>query len=79
VTINFFPLVCDEIELIGSFSHVYDEDFASAVKLLGDGRIDAAPLITGRIVLDDIVDKGLEELLRDRAGNLKILVAPGGL
>jgi (R,R)-butanediol dehydrogenase/meso-butanediol dehydrogenase/diacetyl reductase len=79
VSINFFPLVCDEIELIGSFSHVYDEDFASAVKLLGDGRIDAKPLITGRIALDDIVDKGLEELLRNRAGNLKILVSPGGL
>lgn len=79
VPINFFQFVCDEIELIGSFSHVYDEDFAAAVKLLGDGRIDAAPFITGRIGLDDIVEKGLEELLRDKAGNIKILVSPRGI
>jgi len=76
VPINFFPLVCDEIELIGSFSHIYDEDFAAAVTLLGDGRINAEPLITGRIGLDDIVEKGLEELIANKAENLKILVSP---
>jgi len=76
VPINFFPLVCDEIQLIGSFSHIYDEDFASAVSLLGSGRIQAEPLITGRIGLDAIVEKGLEELIADKAGNLKILVSP---
>ena len=76
VPINFFPLVCDEIELIGSFSHIYDEDFAAAVTLLGDGRINAEPLITGRIGLDDIVEKGLEELIAHKSDNLKILVSP---
>jgi (R,R)-butanediol dehydrogenase/meso-butanediol dehydrogenase/diacetyl reductase len=76
VPINFFPLVCDEIQLIGSFSHIYDEDFAAAVSLLGSGRIQAEPLISGRIRLDDIVEQGLEELLADKAGNLKILVSP---
>jgi (R,R)-butanediol dehydrogenase/meso-butanediol dehydrogenase/diacetyl reductase len=76
VPINFFPLVCDEIQLIGSFSHIYDEDFAAAVSLLGSGRIQAEPLITGRIGLDDVVEKGLEELLANKAGNLKILVSP---
>lgn len=76
VPINFFPLVCDEIELIGSFSHIYDEDFAAAVTLLGSGRIQAEPLITGRIGLDDIVARGLEELIANKASNLKILVSP---
>ena len=73
---NFFPMVNNEIELIGSFSHVYDEDFKEAVAHLGDGRIKAEPLITSRISLDDLVEKGLNELLTNKTGNLKILVSP---
>jgi len=76
VPINFFPLVCDEIQLIGSFSHIYDEDFAAAVTLLGSRRINAEPFITGRIALDDMVEKGLEELIANKATHLKILVSP---
>ncbi len=76
VPINFFPVVGNEIQLIGSFSHIYDEDFAAAVALLGDGRINAGPLITGRIGLDDIVEKGLEELIANKAEHVKILVTP---
>jgi (R,R)-butanediol dehydrogenase/meso-butanediol dehydrogenase/diacetyl reductase len=73
---NFFPLVSNELELIGSFSHIYDEDFEAAVAYLGDGRIKAEPLITSRISLNDLVDKGLNELLTNKTGNLKILVSP---
>jgi len=76
VPINFFPVVGNEIQLIGSFSHIYDEDFAAAVALLGDGRVNAGPLITGRIGLDDIVEKGLEELIANKAEHVKILVTP---
>jgi (R,R)-butanediol dehydrogenase/meso-butanediol dehydrogenase/diacetyl reductase len=76
IPINLFPVVCEEIELVGSFSHIYDEDFAAAVTLLGDGRIDTGPLITGRIGLNDMVAKGLEELIANKAENLKILVTP---
>jgi len=73
---NFFPLVNNELELIGSFSHVYDEDFKTAVSFLGDGRIKVDPLITSRISLDDLIGKGLNELLSNKTGNLKILVSP---
>jgi (R,R)-butanediol dehydrogenase/meso-butanediol dehydrogenase/diacetyl reductase len=79
VPINLFPAVTNELQLIGSFSHVYDEDFATAVTLLGEGRIRAEPLITGRIRLDDLVEKGLQELISNKAKNLKILVSPQGM
>jgi (R,R)-butanediol dehydrogenase/meso-butanediol dehydrogenase/diacetyl reductase len=68
--------VINELELIGSFSHIYDEDFAAAVALLGDGRIRAEPLITARIPLADLVEKGLKQLISSKSNNIKILVSP---
>ena len=73
---NFFPLVNNELELIGSFSHVYDEDFQAAVNFLGDGRIKTEPLISSRIPLDDLIEKGFNELITNKTKNLKILVSP---
>jgi len=73
---DFFPVVVKELELIGSFSHIYDEDFASAVSLIGDGRIDAGPLIASRIPLADSVSRGLEELIEAKSVKLKIFVSP---
>ena len=70
-------LVCGEKSLIGSLSHVWDEDFRVALRLLGRGAVQAAPLITDRIPLSAAVSGGLT-LLRDEPGkHLKILVRPG--
>jgi 2-desacetyl-2-hydroxyethyl bacteriochlorophyllide A dehydrogenase len=69
-------LVRGEKSLIGSLSHVWDEDFAVALRLLGRGAVRAAPLITDRIPLSAAVSGGLT-LLRDQPGrHLKILVRP---
>jgi (R,R)-butanediol dehydrogenase/meso-butanediol dehydrogenase/diacetyl reductase len=76
VGINLFPVVCREISIRGSFSHIYDEDFAEAVDLLGAGKIQANPLITARLGIDDLVEKGFEELLRNKSEHLKILISP---
>ena len=76
VPMQLISVVIGEQELIGSFSHVYDEDFGPAVDLLGTGRITAEPLITARIGLDDLVLRGLEELASSKARHLKILVSP---
>jgi (R,R)-butanediol dehydrogenase/meso-butanediol dehydrogenase/diacetyl reductase len=54
----------------------YCGEFDSAIALLADGRIKAEPLITGKIKLDDIIDQGFEELLKNRESNIKILVSP---
>jgi (R,R)-butanediol dehydrogenase/meso-butanediol dehydrogenase/diacetyl reductase len=69
-------LVAPELEVIGSLAHVYDEDFRAAVRLLGDGRVDAERIVSHRVPLDGVVSDGLERLERAKAETLKILVRP---
>ena len=76
-TINFMSIVSTEKEIIGSLSHIYDEDYAAAIRLLSDGRIQAEPLISDRIALADLLAKGLHRLEAQAADTLKILVRPG--
>jgi (R,R)-butanediol dehydrogenase/meso-butanediol dehydrogenase/diacetyl reductase len=60
-------LVRGEKSLIGSLSHVWDQDFREALQLLGRRAVQAAPLITDRIPLSAAVTGGLA-LLRDETG-----------
>ncbi len=76
-SIDVLDMVLREIDLIGSLSHIYDEDFRQAVDLIADGRVDAASLITHRIALDDVVDQGFGALTGpQRERTLKVLVSP---
>jgi (R,R)-butanediol dehydrogenase/meso-butanediol dehydrogenase/diacetyl reductase len=75
---NFWSVVATEKELIGSLAHIYDEDFATAVWLLGEGRVNVARLISDRIPLQDLVARGLQRLEQQPADTLKILVRPNG-
>jgi (R,R)-butanediol dehydrogenase/meso-butanediol dehydrogenase/diacetyl reductase len=70
-------LVRGEKTLIGSLSHVWDEDFAIALGLLGRGAVAAAPLITDRIPLAAAVTDGLALLRDEPEKHVKILVRPG--
>jgi (R,R)-butanediol dehydrogenase/meso-butanediol dehydrogenase/diacetyl reductase len=70
-------LVAPEIELIGSLAHVYDEDFRAAVRLLGDGRVDAERIISHRVPLERVVEDGLHRLETAKDETLKIVVKPG--
>jgi (R,R)-butanediol dehydrogenase / meso-butanediol dehydrogenase / diacetyl reductase len=76
VEFNFFDVVATEKEIIGSLSHVYDEDYATAVRWLGDGRVLAEPLISARIPLDRLIPDGLDRLEQRPAETLKIIVQP---
>ncbi|MFB6171988.1 MAG: 2,3-butanediol dehydrogenase [Haloarculaceae archaeon] len=51
-------------------------EFPTVVQMLRDGRLDADPLITGRIGLDAIVDAGFERLRDPESEHVKILVEP---
>lgn len=73
-TLNFNALSFTEKEVTGSLG--YYGEFAPAIQLVSDGRIDVEPLITGKIRLEDIVDKGFEELVNRKEENIKILVKP---
>lgn len=76
-SVPVLDLVGSEKELIGSLSHVYDEDFATALMLLGRGTVRAEPIISDRIPLAHAVAHGLLALMNDPRSHLKILVRPG--
>lgn len=73
-SINFFDVVATEKQIIGSLC--YDVEFDPVIDLLSDGRLKAEPLITGKIKIDDIVEKGFEELVNRKEENIKIIVSP---
>jgi (R,R)-butanediol dehydrogenase/meso-butanediol dehydrogenase/diacetyl reductase len=75
--LDVLPVVTGERELIGSLSHVYDEDFTNAVTMLASGVVDAEPLITARIALSAALQDGLLAIGAPKAGQVKILVGPG--
>ncbi|MCJ1297798.1 hypothetical protein MMC08_000586 [Hypocenomyce scalaris] len=54
-----------------------DKDFKDTVKLFVDGKLKGVEnLVTSRILLDDIVEKGFEELVTNKDNQVKILVTP---
>jgi threonine dehydrogenase-like Zn-dependent dehydrogenase len=71
-------LVRGEKSLIGSLSHVWDQDFREALRLLGRGAVQAAPLITDRIPLNAAVTGGLALLRDEPEKHLKILAGEAG-
>jgi len=73
-SINFFNVVATEKKIIGTLC--YNGEFAPVIDFLGDGRLKAEPMITGKIKIDDIVEKGFEELINRKAENIKIIVSP---
>jgi (R,R)-butanediol dehydrogenase / meso-butanediol dehydrogenase / diacetyl reductase len=77
-TFNFFNIVATEKEIIGSLSHIYDEDYATAISWLGDGRIQAEPLISVRLPLDALVIDGLRRLEHHANETLKVIIQPHG-
>ena len=55
-TLNMLEIIDFEREVVGSISHIVDEDFKTAVKLLSDGRIRVSDLITQTVPLDQAKD-----------------------
>ena len=72
---NFFSLSGTDKKVVGSLAYTI-EDFKGLARLMAKGAIKAEPLITGRIGLEDIVDKGFLELINNKDENIKILVHP---
>ncbi|MDQ1443628.1 MAG: (R,R)-butanediol dehydrogenase / meso-butanediol dehydrogenase / diacetyl reductase, partial [Acidimicrobiaceae bacterium] len=77
VPIDMKDLLLGEKTVTASLSHVYDEDFATAVSLIDRGAVALDPLITDRIGLADVVDKGFNALVAEPGSHLKVIVLPG--
>ncbi|UTW14302.1 2,3-butanediol dehydrogenase [Marinobacterium rhizophilum] len=71
---NFLEIVSTEKQVIGSLA--YNGEFADVIALINDGRLNVTPLITGRIALANILDRGFEELVNNKDQNVKIIVSP---
>ena len=53
----------------------YANDHEEAIELVSSGKVDLAPFITSKIVVDDIVEKGFERLITNKDNEVKILVS----
>jgi (R,R)-butanediol dehydrogenase/meso-butanediol dehydrogenase/diacetyl reductase len=60
--------------IIGSLG--YNDEFSTVLSFLVDGRLQAKPMISGKIKLEEILEKGFEELINNKDENIKILVSP---
>jgi (R,R)-butanediol dehydrogenase/meso-butanediol dehydrogenase/diacetyl reductase len=71
-------LVFYEKELVGSLGRDGQKDVETALIYLKKGWIQVAPLITKKIIVDEIVAEGFEVLAKDDGEHVKILVTPKG-
>ena len=69
-------LVLKEVDLRGTIA--YMGNHPDVIKLVQAGKVDLKPFITGRIGLDDLVDKGFDTLIHRNDTAVKILVSPSG-
>ncbi len=70
---NFFSLSGTDKRVIGTLAYTL-EDFIGVSRLLATGQIKADPMITGKIELEEIVEKGFLELINNKDENIKIIV-----
>ena len=59
-TFHFNDVVFGERTIVGSGAYAYEASFI--LEMMANGTIDPSKLITGRIELKDVVDKGFKEL-----------------
>lgn len=74
--VDLFALAVAEHEVIGSLSHVWDEDFRAAVGLLERGVLRADQVVSARIRLEDTVSFGFERDDWKALPGAKVLVSP---
>ncbi len=73
-TVDMQKLVLKEIDLRGTIA--YANDHEAVIRLVQEGKIDLAPFITGRIAIEDLVDKGFDQLIHHNETQVKIIVHP---
>lgn len=74
-----FPITVNELikrkqTIIGTLG--YGEEFPKTIKILRANKERARVQITAKITLDEIIDKGYIELIKNKDKHIKILVAP---
>ncbi|WP_293773629.1 2,3-butanediol dehydrogenase [uncultured Corynebacterium sp.] len=65
-------IVLKEIDLRGTIA--YCNNHPESIELVASGKLDLAPFITGKILVDDLIDKGFDTLINRNETAVKILV-----
>ncbi|MCT1686107.1 2,3-butanediol dehydrogenase [Pseudoglutamicibacter albus] len=73
---DMHKLVMKEIDMRGSIAYV--NTHPKTIKMVEEGKVDLKPFITGKIGLDDLIDKGFDTLINRNETAVKILVSPSG-
>jgi (R,R)-butanediol dehydrogenase/meso-butanediol dehydrogenase/diacetyl reductase len=74
IEVPFIRLWGHEKEI--TFSSGYEDEFPAAISYLADGRVRIENLISARIGLDELVDRGMKPLIHEADKYIKILVYP---
>lgn len=74
--IDMHKLVMKELDVRGTIGYV--NTHPATIALVESGKIDLKPFITGKIALEDLVDKGFDTLINHNETAVKILVSPTG-
>lgn len=74
ISVPFIKLWGHEKEII--FSSGYQDEFPAAIAYLEDGRVKVDSLISGKIEVKDLVEKGIKALIQHPDKHVKILVKP---
>ncbi|KAL6232211.1 hypothetical protein BDW75DRAFT_25095 [Aspergillus navahoensis] len=73
--VNLNELTLGERRLTGGICYT-DLDFQALIAVLQTKKIPAEKLITSVVDLEDVIDKGLLELIQNKAAHVKILIKP---
>ncbi|CZR51687.1 related to threonine dehydrogenase and related Zn-dependent dehydrogenases [Phialocephala subalpina] len=74
--VPFVHFMTKEMEIKSSMAY-NDEDFRETVKAFSEGAFSGIEkFVTSRVLLEDVVEKGLEELVRNKDHHVKILITP---
>ena len=65
-------IVLKEIDIRGTIAYV--NSHPETIKLVESGKIDLKPFITGKIAVEDLIDKGFDTLIHHNETAVKILV-----
>jgi (R,R)-butanediol dehydrogenase/meso-butanediol dehydrogenase/diacetyl reductase len=71
-TFDFSTITFSERTMVGN--SIYVHEGKTAIDLMADKRIDPAPLITSIVPLKNAVERGFEELIRNKEANIKVLL-----
>jgi (R,R)-butanediol dehydrogenase/meso-butanediol dehydrogenase/diacetyl reductase len=71
-SMDIFEMMFHQKNILGSPIYVNEAD--TVIALLADKRIEPSRMITARVPMKDAVEKGFEELIRNKEDNIKILL-----